>query len=219
MNFYSSELIETCDALINEVSSQEVTKITPLTTNIQAILIYDQKLNFFPRNLEKFFKTLTILELSGCELSQLTANDLKPFNQLIEFAFTGNKIKELHHNLFVHNRKLIRIDLHDNWLISFGHEVFTTLPHIQLIDLSSNECIDDKIETHSQLMELNYVISINCPPTKSMLIDELIDDEVFLRKSKEIVEAKVRDMKMHIGGVIKQLQVKIKELEHKIPKL
>lgn len=212
----SIESGETSYSLIDTVGAHQMDssgRKQRTNENVVGLMVRFQPLSFFPKKIHNFFPNLKGMDFEGCQISSISSEDLKPFKHLEEIIFSGNKIREIPHDLFAHNKKLIKIDFEDNWVMHIGHDVFSHLQHVHVIDLRDNACTSVATQSHDEVLELIFELSVNCPPSKRIIANELTTSEIFMKKIKEITDEKMKQMKSHLFGVVKQLQHKVKELE------
>lgn len=193
----------TCSAilLIETLSDRGVTAIFGAhasgkdNQNVQGLNIISQNLAFFPTNIEEFFPSLGVIDLSCNSIQTVSNTDLSPLPNLWYVRLSNNRISTLDRNLFVGLNALrvvnlseneitsidgnlfaslngkSSIDLSNNRIRSFGHEL--VLPKDVYVQLLNNTCVSTTSKAHDDVAELKFYLLIHCPPTISLIESSL----------------------------------------------
>lgn len=92
----------------------EVVKFEANAMTLTKLMIQNQDIHFFPKNLSKIFPNLQELEISHCKLKEIEADDLKGFDKLITLSLANNCLKYLPDDLFKHVPNLQYADFSNN---------------------------------------------------------------------------------------------------------
>lgn len=110
--------------------------------NVQGFSARDQQIHFLPKNINKFFLKLEILELFQTGLKKISSRDLKGLENLKYLSLSHNKIENLEVNLFQHNRGLKTIILNNNKINLIEPTAFKGLRELKHLQLQNNFCIN-----------------------------------------------------------------------------
>lgn len=111
---------------------------------IEAILIRDSSILWFPLNLPKTFPYLTVLSINNCRLTTISKNDLIGFVDLVELDLGFNKLTTLPSDLFADTKKLKYIDFSGNQITSLDVEMFDEIKNkLERLDLRINGAINN----------------------------------------------------------------------------
>ncbi|CAG9811362.1 unnamed protein product [Chironomus riparius] len=108
----------------------EVNKVEPVV----GFSISYKTCHFFPQNIDKFFKNLTILEIHSTDLQEIKQHDLKPFTKLKGLFLSNNSIHIIEKNIFKFNPDLQVIWLNMNPLKYMNPNVFDHLIGIKSLN-------------------------------------------------------------------------------------
>lgn len=117
-----------------------------------------------PQNINKFFTNILVIRWGSSNLGTITAEDLKPFENLKELFLYFNKIVAIDGDLFRYNRKLQWIDFSGNKIEHVGKDLFTGLKDLKVVYFESNPCTEGIAYTPVAIQELNIQLPIRCPP-------------------------------------------------------
>lgn len=191
----------TCDGKVTIENSREVSKIVSDHKNGKSnsdvhglMIIYQRELVQFPRGIDQFFKHLQAIDLEACGLTAITAEDLAPFRHLKQISLDDNKITQLPNDLFKHNPKLQRIDFGGNPLLHVGPQIFKTLPELVTVFARHTTCTSENAVAFNRfdVRALELELAVDCPPTFEMMMSAILEDESFVKRVEEIVEARMR---------------------------
>lgn len=110
--------------------------------DVTMILIsYVTNLKFFPKNIDKVFRSLTAISIVNAHLEELTEEDLRPFPNLEFLHVSSNNLKRLVRDLFENNLQLKGIDLSGNQQLShIAPHIFDKLEYLEALDVRGNNC-------------------------------------------------------------------------------
>jgi len=100
------------------------------------------QIHHFPRGLNKIFKKLKGILITGSGLKEIHQSDLKDFPKLIFLSLSSNNLEILEENLFQFNLNLEVIYLDSNKISHIDPSVFEKLTKLKTLYLQSNSCIN-----------------------------------------------------------------------------
>lgn len=154
------------------------------------MIIHQRDLEAFPHGIQKTFSKLNGIDLEGCGLTSISAKDLMHFPDLLQISLDDNKITQLPHDLFTHNRKLQRIDLEGNPLLHVGSNIFKSLPELKTVYMRHTTCTSENalaFNEHERKI-LEWELLIECPATFEMNLEAMVMSEEFVRRVRGIIE-------------------------------
>lgn len=132
--------------------------------DVEFLYIVQQNLTYVPSNIETFFPNLKGIQYYISNLQQISANDLKPFPQLLLFYVHTGFITSLDADLFKHTPDLQWLGFFRNKIEHIGVNLLGNLTGLQHIHLGENPCIDTYANHPDTIIELNQQLPILCPP-------------------------------------------------------
>lgn len=167
---YISGLVYYCDAFIlNPHNPTVIDYVTGIhedgktDANVEVLSLQSRDLKFFPENLADIFPNLRSMNFINSNIASLTAENLRPFPELLTLYIWSNKLVSLDGDLFSHNLKLRRIDFDNNLLQHVGYNLLTYLTWLEVADFSNNPCIDVYARS-TEIRSLNALLPVRCPP-------------------------------------------------------
>lgn len=126
-----------CASKTNPQVTTETAEITGISGNqsVNGLSIVGQTVNFIPKNIEKFFPNLTILEVVSSELKELRPKDLEPFPKLRALFLSNNSIHIIERDSFKNNKNLEVIWLNNNGVKFIDPFVFDHLFVLRSLNL------------------------------------------------------------------------------------
>lgn len=122
--------------------------------NVQGFECENKKTFYFPKNLEKFFKDLIMIDINYGPLKEIHQSDLKPFKKLKCLELFHNEIEVLENGLFDFNPELEMIWLSSNKIFHVDPEIFDKLiGKLSYFSLDTNECISEHAINDTKLVE------------------------------------------------------------------
>lgn len=126
--------------------------------------IWNEELTFVPRNIHEFFPNIRMIRFVHTGLSSISADDFKPFPQLIEFFSDFNPVTSLDGDLFKHNPGIRYLDFHSNGIEEIGPGFMSHLPALESSDFRHNLCVDFFAETVAEIQQLELLLA-KCLPS------------------------------------------------------
>lgn len=149
-DWYVVGSVKLCSVQGLEITSpnEEITSVNGRTTpsDLDALYIWGQNMNFFPKGIVKFFPKLKALTVFGSKLKSVKQKDLKYLTKLISLNLSYNVIDTLEMNLFKFNQKLKNIELNGNKLKYVDEDLLNGLNDLQTVFFQNNFCIDAKAD-------------------------------------------------------------------------
>lgn len=105
----------------------------------QELYIYDQSLNYIPKNLGEKFPSLISLKIQRSKFMGLVRENFERLKSLKELNFWNNELKELASDVFNDLLELETLDLSDNDLKLIAEKLFSKLSNLKNLNLDSNE--------------------------------------------------------------------------------
>ena len=158
---------------------QVITKLHPESNakNVNAFLVLDQNLEYFPSGLFKFFGNLEGIAVQRSNLKMISKNDLRLFSNLRSISLYGNRLKVIENELFRYNPKLELISLFNNQLQQIFPSAFENLAHLQLLYLNSNPCINFDATDATKLEKLKCELVLKCKVTDAQRDFAIVESE------------------------------------------
>lgn len=180
-------------------------------------------LRSIPKQIEKFFRNILVLQWTSGNIASITADDLEPFPNLRSLVMYSNKIEHLDSDLFKHSQKLQVIYFGFNLIKHVGPGLLSSLTNLKRADFAGNLCVDFYAPTSKEILELTDQLTTKCAAT---------DDTAGSTNTENVCSAKILandkdDSKLEILNEIKELRkemseifakynARLEELEHKI---
>lgn len=200
---------------ITEVSGHHSDDMT--NENVTHFKVADQKVEFFPGGLEKFFPNLETVTIKRSAMRFIFKADLVGLSRLKFLALGDNKIESLGPGLFEGNPLLEEIHFENNKLSKISEDLLDALEAFpKVIHFFNNECIKEDLKTpdaktfkdflkKSCEMSKNDVIENNAMQVKKLLakIESLETNEVDssqapVAESNEEAEAEIEKLSNEI---------------------
>lgn len=175
-------------------SGQRVTQIIPQRNHrpgqnhmtVRALVIdYDFQLGVFPENIENILPNLISIGLRRLSIERITSADFENFPQLVQLDLSNNKIESIAHDVFAHNQNLRAVNLSQNPLRHIGHYVFTLMSNLNFLELNNSGCINTSANG-TKIEEAQFSVILKCPPTSTMIKDEVLASGTFTALREEI---------------------------------
>lgn len=135
---------------------------TEALNDVVVLSVEDQTLNYFPKNLDKFFPSLKGIKVLNTGLKSIKQENLKPFPKLSHLALFGGDLEKLDNDLFAYNPNLQWLALDDNKLNFIGDNLLTHLEKLKKVSLYNNRCINKKAWKRDDVEDIVEVIRTNC---------------------------------------------------------
>lgn len=202
------------------------TKISSRDETIEALFFFqNKKVKFLPIEVDRKFPNLVIYGASECSLSSISNFNFENLSKLKLLSLFGNQIQIIRSDTFIDLKSLEKLYLNGNKLQFINGGTFATLNNLKFVDLSSNQCINEKFETLSQISLLESTVNGKCS------FDEITDFKDFDnfggagRSSNECkAQVAIKDEEIEIlkkellrkGEEIFKMDKKIKKLTEKL---
>lgn len=173
--------------------------------DVEYLNLYNQRLSRIPKNIEIFFPNLKGIEWHNSNLTEVHAEDLQPFPDLLVFAAFYNKLESVDGDLFKHNPKLQRVYFHSEKIQSVGDGLLSNLNELISVNFESNPCIDTYAATPEQVEEIKSELVTKCPSSETSESAE--PSAVYLEQIRTL-ESKI----LKFAGQNSQLEKRIMEL-------
>jgi BTB/POZ domain len=100
--------------------------------------------HYLPSGIQKHFPNLKRLEVHGCQLREMSSQDLEGLENLEELSLIWNNLKTLPDDLFINTRRLQHVDLLMNQTEYLSSRLLDPIPDHQwkVINLQNNKSID-----------------------------------------------------------------------------
>lgn len=132
----------------------------------------------FPQNIQTFFPNLEVIRIMQSTIAEVTDKDFSVFPALRELDLRMNKIKIIKRNSFKQNPQLKAICFNDNPIKHIAHYVFDDLSNLQWLQFSNALCVDGEINNNTNVVPLSFKIFQQCPPTSTMIGEEILPELV-----------------------------------------
>lgn len=172
-------------------------------SDVRSLKIMSQRLEAFPKQIEKFFDNLEALYLANNFLTQIKSVDLEPFPQLTHLGLSNNQLVSLDSDLFRFTTKLEFINFDNNKILHVGMEIFDHLDNLSSVYLRNNVCIN---KTSSGIPHLRLDLARNCPPTLNMLRASIFSEKELANIVGNIVSQKLNALTERIEKVLSALE-------------
>jgi Leucine-rich repeat (LRR) protein len=103
--------------------------------SFEKLIMRNQDIHFFPKNIPKIFPNLQELEITNCKLKEIEAEDLKGLDKLISLKLANNCLRYLPDDLFKHVPNLQYADFSDN---NINLKLLEPLKNNQRVELQGN---------------------------------------------------------------------------------
>jgi hypothetical protein len=127
-------------------------------------LFLSANLSHMSTNIESFFPNLRGISWYSVNLRFISAEDLKPFPNIVTFAVTTNKLVTIDGDLFKYTPKLQWIVFANNLIEHVGENLLTDLKDLVHVHFGNNVCIAFMANTPEALVELKQMLPVKCPP-------------------------------------------------------
>lgn len=143
--------------------------------DVNGLLVRSGNLERIPRDIVEFFPNLRGLQWHNGVSTTITADDLRPFDSLIEIYVFQTSLFSIESDLFRYTPMLQLIIFSNNRLEHVGHDLLIGLQYLNQAFFNTNPCIDLDAVTPAEIIELNRQLPIRCPP---IIVDTTEDTSV-----------------------------------------
>lgn len=178
----------------------------------------DVEINYFPRNIGKFFKNLKKIYISGAKIKSLVKTDLQFLgSDFKDLAIDSTEIEWLEVDVFEYTPNLQTIYLNNNKIIYVEDDTFINLAKLTKLTFK-NPCHDGNAVDRSAVLDLIPQIEQDCfEIDKSFPPRLILRGELALKSSQiehlnlnlEICEQELKDAEEKNASKIEKLEWKI----------
>lgn len=122
------------------------------------------KIQFIPSNLADFFPNINGMLIGAAPLLELTANDLKPFPNLLRFDSNYGEFSSIDGDLFQHTKMIQKIQINNARLQNVGENLLSGLNDLTNVEFRGDACINFFADTLEKIEELKDLLLVQCPP-------------------------------------------------------
>lgn len=141
--------------------------------DVKGFVIQKLVVQFFPTQLDKFFKNLELIHISHCNLKEVHQTHVKPFPKLRAIVLHDNDIEVIENGLFDYNLNLEIVWLNKNKLIHIGMNVFDDLNKLTYLNLEDCNCIS--MHAKNNTIEVKQIIKISKEKCQVRSIKSLLE--------------------------------------------
>lgn len=109
---------------------------------VRAVVISNSNTWCMPSNLADHFQFLVAINLSGCDLREISERDMQPFTMLIELFLSNNRIEILPADLFRNNVCLKILSFRHNRIRLISEQTLEPLKNLMFADFRDNTNIN-----------------------------------------------------------------------------
>lgn len=138
-----------CDISYLQIISKDDRNITGITgshkigkSNADVKFLHSNAkiINFFPKNIENFFKNLETIWINNAKMQEISGEDLKVFTKLKRFSLGYNEIEVLSSDVFKFNGNLEWIDVESNRIKHVETGALSSLKSLKEMYFHGNAC-------------------------------------------------------------------------------
>ena len=130
---------------------------------IQGFFSNNNKINYFPRGIDEFFKNIIMIYIEFGRLKEIKQADLKPFVKLEELSLGNNDIHVLEYGLFEFNPNLKLISFYNSPIFHIDSNVFNNLEELSNLWLLECKCIDEEATNDPIMVErIIHILQSKC---------------------------------------------------------
>jgi hypothetical protein len=182
--------------------------------DVKTFYCKDKKVNFFPRNITKFFPNIATIFINWADLQEIQKEDLKPFGRKLKNLWLGsNKIRVIEGDLFYFSPNLERIDLSRNKIIHIDSRAFDVLEKLHSLWVNTNPCTSNDNQAwynHSKVLQIIGDVE-KCKDPNRFLMKILPSEEKI-----EKVSTQISKLMLEISNFATKLTETIEELEKNV---
>ncbi|CAG9810076.1 unnamed protein product [Chironomus riparius] len=154
--------------------------------NVTGLFAHSKDWKFMPKNVEKFFENIKLIDIIKSKIQEIHQSDLKPFQKLVYCGFKDNEIQTLETGLFDYNLELELISFWNNRITQVGPNVFDHLTKLTWLYFDENPCLNMRVEDNRQgVLSMVEKVTQNCKTSNSDA----------LKKEIEELKAQFKDLK------------------------
>lgn len=136
---YAIESICVCDHVVTEIFGNHIGGRS--NDDVVSFYSYYNQLNFFPRNLHRFFKNLKQIKIYHGGITKISQEDFAPFGSNLEVVnLAYNQIEVIEENTFKFNPNITEINLEGNKIRKIFGRPFLKLSNLRTVSFLGNDC-------------------------------------------------------------------------------
>jgi Leucine rich repeat len=142
-------------------------------SDVDVLVSYNsRKLTELPKGIEVFFPNLMGIQWIGGILSRISADDFKPFPNLIMVVLAINNFTDLNGDLFKYTPNLQVVHFDYNKIEKVGSGLLENLESLVHVNFKSNICIDQVATTPQEIDEFKRLLHAQCSPPEETTTKE-----------------------------------------------
>lgn len=180
-----------------EINSEDDRTITEVEGNhaegktngdVKAFGARDITIKYFPKDLQKFFPQVAIIDIENSELQEITREDVAPFGSKLTTLFLAeNEIENIEADTFTENTNLVSVSLNRNHIKYVGTGVFSKLSNLAVLQFEDNICFS--LILHDEPEHVNIVAhEIEAGCTKDNQNNIVRDIQESLTDVKDVID-------------------------------
>lgn len=136
-------------------------------SDVRVIAFENTTVEFFPRGLHKSFPNLLAIQVSSCELKEISRVDLNGLENIEKLSLSHNTLLSLPSNLLIGMQNLKQISFRDNQLKFLSSKLIQHLAWNEniVVDFRDNDAIDEIYYPEGDFESLEYLMGVidkNC---------------------------------------------------------
>lgn len=137
--------------------------------DVKALQLYDQRITFMPRGVEKFFPNLEVFDAPYSDIQFIGDGHFSGLNNLKVMSFYYNNMMMVSAMTFTGLTKLQAISFYGNPIQCVDQAAFSQLPDLRSLRFENTGCINEGVENNANLViSLIYRAAANCPMSNCM---------------------------------------------------
>lgn len=179
--------------------------------DVKMITFYEQRIDFIPRDINKYFKYLDGIDIVSCPIKSFTKDDLKPFPKLKYFALAHGLLTAINGDVLMYSPALLRFYVAANQITNIGPGIFDHSSKLYTIVFQNKLCINSNADNNREdVINIARELVFRCPPSVEMIEEIILDGENF----HTAVNSQIHPEINVIDSKLKQLEDKILELSN-----
>lgn len=145
-------------------------------SDVEFLFVYKQTVERMPKGIENFFPNIKVIEINTANLSSISADDLKPFPDLLMFASFNNKLLSVDGDLFKFTPKVRWATFHKSAVEHVGTDLFAPLKDLVYVNFEGNTCIDSMAKTPEEIKKLREELALKCAMENAEDLQKINDE-------------------------------------------
>jgi len=143
--------------------------------DVEGFYAVGQTIHFFPKDLDKLFKNLKLIEFLSCQLKEIHQSDLKVFPNLVYLYLYGNAIEVIEEGLFDFNPNLELVGFEESEIVHIDPNVFDHLTKLRYFLFFAVRCVNQEVEdSREKVQKVLKVVKSKCPNSEFLSFDDQI---------------------------------------------